>query len=184
MLLAGRELVNAAPYLLLTGGDAGGDPVEALPHRVEIEPHGIELPLIGGRGGRRDHLPGRVAVGLPSQSGGDTNEKRDQVAGEGERCQLAEPPPARRLVFFQVGRANGRCLGRWLDEQRGCDELGLLGTWHGIHFAPRSLLPIAQPLAPKAPQPGTGLRRNRRGPSAGGVWRNAPGPTSADRPKN
>jgi hypothetical protein len=38
LLLAGCELVDAARYLLLTGGDTGGDPVDALPHLVEIEP--------------------------------------------------------------------------------------------------------------------------------------------------
>src|SRR5258708_3785262 len=44
------------------------------------------------------------------------------------------------------------------------------------------MLPIAQPgpLHRKAPSPGRGLRRNCRDPSAGEVWRNAPGPV-ADR---
>src|SRR5260370_41613602 len=55
--LAGRELADAARRLLLTGGD----PIDALPHRVEIERHRVELLLIGRRGGRRGYLAGRVA---------------------------------------------------------------------------------------------------------------------------
>jgi hypothetical protein len=74
-------LAYDARYLLLTGGD----PVDALPHRVEIERHRVELPLIGRRGGRPDYLSGRVALGPPSQSRNDTNEKRDQVPSKGER---------------------------------------------------------------------------------------------------
>src|SRR5260370_29175101 len=85
LLLAGRDPVDAAldPAcdLFLTGSDAGGDPVEALPHRVAIERYCFE----------RSDLSGRVAVGLPSQSDCHANGKGDQVAGEGERLQSAEP---------------------------------------------------------------------------------------------
>src|SRR5215471_11965351 len=73
LLLAGRQLVDAARYLLLTCGDAGGDPVDALPHRVEIERYGIELLVIGSR---RGHLSSRPAIGLPGHSGSDADEKR------------------------------------------------------------------------------------------------------------
>jgi hypothetical protein len=86
LLLAGRDPVNAVRYLLLIGGDTGsdpldtagyllltgGDPVDALPHRVEIERHCVELPLIGRRSGwrgERDHVGSvrRIWCGLRCQ---------------------------------------------------------------------------------------------------------------------
>ena len=42
-LLAGRELINVAAYLLLSDGDAVG-----LPHRVGINRHCVKPLLIGG----------------------------------------------------------------------------------------------------------------------------------------
>jgi hypothetical protein len=65
LLLAGRDSVNAARHLLLAAGDTGGDPVDvaryllltggdpldALPHRFEIERYCVELLLIGRRSG-------------------------------------------------------------------------------------------------------------------------------------
>jgi hypothetical protein len=83
LLLASCEAVDAAldsaldsaRHLLLTGGYTGGDPVEALPHRIAIKRYCFE----------RGDLPGRVAVGLPSQGGSYANGKCDQVAGEDKR---------------------------------------------------------------------------------------------------
>ena len=79
LVLASREpvgvalnaVLDSARHLLLTGGD----PVYALPHRVDIERDCFE------RGG----LSGRVAVGLPSEGDSYANGKRNQVAGEGQR---------------------------------------------------------------------------------------------------
>ena len=95
LCLAGRELVDGARYLLLSGGG----PVDALPHGVEVESDSFE-PLLIGRGslgcragrirrairnwrgpGRaadlkmrsRDDSSGRVTVGQPSQHGNHTN---------------------------------------------------------------------------------------------------------------
>jgi hypothetical protein len=42
--LAGRELIDVAPYLLLSDGDL----VDGLPHRVEINRYCVEPLLIGG----------------------------------------------------------------------------------------------------------------------------------------
>jgi hypothetical protein len=71
LFLPGRELVDAARYLILLGDDTvgnpvgaaqhllfngshtGSDPIDALPHRVEIKRHCVELLLIEGR---RDQL--------------------------------------------------------------------------------------------------------------------------------
>jgi hypothetical protein len=83
LVLASRESVgvalnaalDSARHLLLTGGDTGGDPVDALPHCLDIERDCSE------RGG----LSGRVAVGLPSEGDSYANGKRNQVAGEGQR---------------------------------------------------------------------------------------------------
>ena len=69
LVLAAREPVGAAldaaldpaRHLLLTGGDTGGDPVNALPHRVDIERDCFER---GGLSGRAVGLP----IGLPSMA--------------------------------------------------------------------------------------------------------------------
>ncbi len=42
-VLAGRELLDVARYMLLSGGD----PVDVLPHRVEIKRYRVEPLLIG-----------------------------------------------------------------------------------------------------------------------------------------
>jgi hypothetical protein len=47
--LAGGDLIDASRYLLLTGGD----PVDALPHGVDIERHCAKLLLIEGRRDQR-----------------------------------------------------------------------------------------------------------------------------------
>jgi hypothetical protein len=87
--LAGCQLVYAAldaalyptRHLLLADGDTNGDPVKTLPHRVVIKRYCFE----------RCGLSGRVSVGLPSKSDSCANRKRDQVSGEGEGLQFAEP---------------------------------------------------------------------------------------------
>src|SRR6266481_3146694 len=90
---------------------ANGQPVDTSPHRVEIKRHSVELLLTGSRGSWRDQLSGRVAIGLPSQSGRDANRKYDQVIGESERCSLAERWPAgREPVILDLGRATASCL--------------------------------------------------------------------------
>ncbi len=124
---------DLARHLLLTGGD----PVDALPYRVEVERNCVKLLLVGRGGGwcgrrarvgsvprnwgglryrpakpwerTRDHLSGRAAVGLPSRGSGYTDAKRDQC--EGERGSLAEPRPlALDLVIFQVGWVDSKHL--------------------------------------------------------------------------
>ena len=114
-LQACRELIDAARCLLLTGGDTGadanGEPVDTSPHRVEIERYGVELLLIGGRGGCRNQASRFIAIGLPSQSGCDANGKHDHVVGESERRSLAERrSPILGLVIFQLGRGNRKRL--------------------------------------------------------------------------
>jgi len=96
------KFVDVARCLLL--GD--GNPVNYLPHRVEINRYCIKPLLIGRRGSlrrqagcpgsaicnrrrprrqpvslrvrARDELPGRVAVGMPGQGGTYSDAKRDQ----------------------------------------------------------------------------------------------------------
>jgi len=51
LLLSCGDPVCAARHLLLTGGNTGGDPVDALPHRVEIDQYCVGLLQIGRRGG-------------------------------------------------------------------------------------------------------------------------------------
>jgi hypothetical protein len=79
LLQACREPIDATRCLLLTGGDTGadanGEPVDTSTHRVEIERYGVELLLIGGRGGCRNQASRCVAIDLPSQSGRDANGK-------------------------------------------------------------------------------------------------------------
>src|SRR5258708_40119929 len=93
-LQACRKLIDAARCLLLIGGDTGadgnGEPVDTSPHRVEIKRCSVDLLLIGSRGGWSDQVSGRVAIGLPSQSGRDANGKNDHVVGESQRRSLAE----------------------------------------------------------------------------------------------
>jgi hypothetical protein len=109
--LTGGDLIDASRYLLLTGGD----PVDALPHGVDIERHCTELLLIEGRRDQRgrlgrflrdrfgswrqpaklrvrvcDYLSRRVAIRLPGQGGSYTDAKRNQETGEGARGPFAE----------------------------------------------------------------------------------------------
>src|SRR5215472_5478895 len=53
----GGDLIDASRYLFLTGGDA----VEAMPHRVDIERHCVELP-IEGRRDQRDRIGSRFGL--------------------------------------------------------------------------------------------------------------------------
>src|SRR5260370_23698083 len=56
--LLGGDPVGAARHLLLNGSDTGSDPIDALPHRVDIERHSIELLRIERRHrwqGQSDH---------------------------------------------------------------------------------------------------------------------------------
>ena len=124
--------------------------VDALPHRGQIERHRFELRLIGRGRGRRDHvggglrngcglrcqpakLPGRtrdhlsdrVAVGLPSQGGNDTNEKNHQETGKGKRDYFAEPQPRSRDQV-QFGWVKRRVV-RWLGGEGVFGELGPFG---------------------------------------------------------
>jgi hypothetical protein len=89
-VLADSELVNAPRHLVLAHGQASNHPVDALPHGVDIQRHRDELLVIGRRDGWRDHLSGRTAVGLQSQSCRNTNEKCDQIASKGERAYVVE----------------------------------------------------------------------------------------------
>jgi hypothetical protein len=110
LLLAGHQLVDALRYLLLSGRDTGGKRVDASPQQVEIGRHSVEL-LIGRSSRQRDQMPGRVTVGLPTHSSSDTNEKRDQMASEGEWSSLSNRRPLfRQLVIFRVGRSSSCCL--------------------------------------------------------------------------
>src|SRR5882762_1034255 len=138
-LLADAELVDAERYPLLTSGDTGsdpiyaprnllltgshivGDPVDALPHRIEIERRYVGPLLIGRRGSLRrqsdrvgtaacnscglrrqpaklrirtcDPLSRCIAIRLPSKGGSDTNAKHYQETDEGEQDSLAERRP-------------------------------------------------------------------------------------------
>jgi hypothetical protein len=56
------------------------------------------------RGRARDHLSGCIAVGLPNQSGSNTNAKYDQEARKTARGSFVE----RRLLDPSVGRTNPR----------------------------------------------------------------------------
>jgi hypothetical protein len=77
LLQARCKPIDATRCLLLTGGDiradANGEPVDASPHRVEIERYGVERLLIGGRGGCRNQASRCVAINLPNQSGCGAN---------------------------------------------------------------------------------------------------------------
>ena len=116
--LACRELADAACHLLLISDHIVGDPVNASPHRVEIDRHRVELLLIGRSGGGRDRLSARAAIGLPSQCDSYANGKRDEIAGEGERLQSAKPAervevasedrPLRSSFFISATRIAGR----------------------------------------------------------------------------
>src|SRR5215470_8957523 len=157
--LAGRELVDAARYLLLTGGD---DPLDAARYLVDPVSNGLrsssslrrqpaEL-----RGQVRDDLSRRIAVGLPSQGGSYANVERDQKAGEGARASLATRRlPARETVAFQVGCANGLRLDRKLDGQQACIALVLRRSRRGTHLHLPSRSPWRRHglFASEAPQP-------------------------------
>jgi hypothetical protein len=86
----GRELIDAARCLLLTGGntgaDANGEPVDTSPHRIKVKRHSVELLLIGSRGGRRDQASRRIAIGLPSQGG---REPKSRSGSRRKRASLA-----------------------------------------------------------------------------------------------
>jgi hypothetical protein len=93
-LAAGRDGAVEILSRILLGrlhlDDLQGEFVDALPQQIEI----------GWR--RCNHFLSRhIAVGLPSQHGNGTNEKRDQIAGEGERGKFAEKTFA--VKFSSVG---------------------------------------------------------------------------------
>ena len=80
------------------------------------------------RGRARDHLSGRVAVGLPNQGGSDTDAKRDQKTSEGARGSVSDRRPlAREPVIFQFGRLKSR-VDRGLGGPSACRELGSCRT--------------------------------------------------------
>src|SRR5229473_86813 len=68
-----RDPVKDFPLGRLHLGDLDGELVDTLPHQIET-----------GWSSRDHFFSRRIAVGLPSQGGGYADEKRDQVAGEGE----------------------------------------------------------------------------------------------------
>jgi hypothetical protein len=120
-------LGDVARHLLLVGNELGGEGGElanALPHYGKTLRHGFDLLEIrrvcGGyngaslrcqpgklRGRACNHIPGCIAVGLPSQGGNNTYAKRDQEAGEGARGSLAKGWPL-VWVLVRVSRANRR----------------------------------------------------------------------------
>jgi hypothetical protein len=126
--------------------------------RVEIERCSIGLPLIGRRGypdhvrrvlwswfGVRrqppklrvracDHHSDWIAIGPPSQAGGDADAKNYQETDDDDQGSLANRgPPVWIPVVFQVGRANSR--------QCVYGGLGLRGAWHGTTC---TFVPITQ----------------------------------------
>src|SRR6266478_6449238 len=68
-----RDLVKDILLSRLQLGDLDGELIDALPHQIET-----------GRSSCDRLFSSRIAVGLPSQGSSDTDEKRDQVSGEGE----------------------------------------------------------------------------------------------------
>jgi hypothetical protein len=63
-LLAGREFLDVACYLLLSDGD----PVDGLPHRVEIKRYRVEPRLVEKRGSLR-RQPGRAGRAIRNWRG-------------------------------------------------------------------------------------------------------------------
>lgn len=129
--------IGAACVLLrsLQFGDIGGELVQALPHDSETVRDRSELIARSGEGrarlGRRDgrsrrgqplkpwgqlgkRSPGRIAVGLPDQSGSNTDPGRDQKAGEGEQGAFDAPGPrGPEQLQFGLGEEAVRAAARW-----------------------------------------------------------------------
>src|SRR6266850_1023633 len=64
LFLAGHELIGVARYLLLSDED----PVDASPHRFEIERHGVE-PLLNGRRGSFRRQDGHIRSAMRNWRG-------------------------------------------------------------------------------------------------------------------
>src|SRR5262249_32129027 len=127
-LLNRLQLSDLIRHLLLGGGEL----FHSLSYRSETERRRLELLQIGRRGGGRsrrdhvgsglrnswrcqpaklgrrvrDHLSGCIAVGLPNQSGRNTNEKYDQEAHKPREARLSRDG-------FSILRSVGRILA-WI----------------------------------------------------------------------
>src|SRR5262249_28546103 len=136
LLLADRELVDAARYMFLTGGD---DLVDAARYLVELVGNVLRSGSLRRqpaelRGPACDDLSGRIAVGLPSQGGSHTDVKCDQKMGERARGGLAVQRMRVRETVFQLGGADGGRLARRLDRQQAWIKFELRRTWRGTHL--------------------------------------------------
>jgi len=103
--LGGREMHDRRVYLPLAGG-----------RRIDVLVDRGEMLLIerGASEGRRrdrslDQLSGRIAAGLPSQGGNDTDAKRHKEAGPGARVSHARQSLIARdsIIFPVVGGRHG-----------------------------------------------------------------------------